>query len=506
MLLLFSSRTQGLKEAFDARNGYARTYYYAIIWTASAIFFLFLTVPSVLAYQDKVVLTKFETDMDNRGLPLPAITVCPHGTGYRCDCTLWRRLHCRYSSLDRVDWMQRFDNFACWAYFDFSNDAEQPMWLDPQCDDFTNGSIAEITCRIDNLFDVVVARESRDEGPYVSFGELVDFAANDLSDQISFFRSNGPSNAIEVNKSYIKTDHIEQGRFQRCAKMEIPFDNDNAEQRQRIGGSEYGILLIVGGLNVSQYSLRDIYRATPSVAVHVGVSSDSSIPSAENFLQFGAGQHYRHEYRVQRAVRYRGWGDRFSKTCSEKIGSRTACIQATIYTAAAKACGCNNATSTNILHLSECSATYGSPQANCIESYIDSATLVGEAIPTSVCPSPCKTTYPVSTQLSSIALSAPQLLYVNRLVYPSNLRIGSESSKFGIENVTLISVGAASLLVQTLEESPVTSLASLFGLIGGNSGLWCGLSFSMLAENFEFLVIAARYGRPSWWRTWGRRH
>ena len=44
------------------------------------------------------------------------------------------------------------------------------------------------------------------------------------------------------------------------------------------------------------------------------------------------------------------------------------------------------------------------------------------------------------------------------------------------------------------EETPSETFGALMGQIGGNAGLWCGLSFVLMFEVFEFLIVALLYG------------
>ena len=46
----------------------------------------------------------------------------------------------------------------------------------------------------------------------------------------------------------------------------------------------------------------------------------------------------------------------------------------------------------------------------------------------------------------------------------------------------------------TYQENPKVALAALLGQLGGNAGLWCGLSFVMMLETLEFLIVALLYG------------
>jgi hypothetical protein len=46
----------------------------------------------------------------------------------------------------------------------------------------------------------------------------------------------------------------------------------------------------------------------------------------------------------------------------------------------------------------------------------------------------------------------------------------------------------------TYQENPKVALAALLGQLGGNAGLWCGLSFVMMLEALEFLIVALLYG------------
>lgn len=38
------------------------------------------------------------------------------------------------------------------------------------------------------------------------------------------------------------------------------------------------------------------------------------------------------------------------------------------------------------------------------------------------------------------------------------------------------------------------AIGALLGQIGGNAGLWCGLSFVLMLELLEFVIVALLYG------------
>lgn len=50
------------------------------------------------------------------------------------------------------------------------------------------------------------------------------------------------------------------------------------------------------------------------------------------------------------------------------------------------------------------------------------------------------------------------------------------------------------IVVALYKDDAKVSIGALLGQIGGNAGLWCGLSFVLMLETLEFLIVALLYG------------
>lgn len=221
----------GLYDAFYSRNGWCRTLVYLMTWVCFGYFFFWLTIPQLRDYNSRAVSTHiYFEDRLIEGLPLPIITVCPHGSGVRCDCHLWRRLYCRYlDDLRSSEWRQRFSIYGCPADFNRTGMGEK-VWVDPQCDTLNNPnstvvdpcyptareiealpSVANLTG--ETLFDEIVRRETSDQGPYITQEELMLYASRRDPGNVHFFLPDnlGTYGALPkaVPREWERTDYFE---------------------------------------------------------------------------------------------------------------------------------------------------------------------------------------------------------------------------------------------------------------------------------------------------------
>lgn len=197
----------GLYDAFYSRNGWGRTTVYLFSWLFFGGFFLFLTLPLAADYNQRRVTTEVDfQEGTSEGLPLPIVTVCPHGSGVRCDCLLWRKLHCRYAvDVPNTDWQSRFSSQGCIHEFVYDPITGEPFWADPQCDDFGDGTKVLIDpCQpspvemkelpflvnvtTDDMFDTVVKRETVADGPYLTYEELLVYGSRRVATNVNFYR------------------------------------------------------------------------------------------------------------------------------------------------------------------------------------------------------------------------------------------------------------------------------------------------------------------------------
>lgn len=223
----------GLYDAFYSRNGWCRTLVYLVFWTAVGCFFVYLTVPLVADFNKKTLTTSVDFEEGTTvGLPLPIITVCPHGSGYRCDCLLWRQLHCRYlEDVPNQVWRERFNTYACLDDFERMPKSGDVVWTDPRCEDFgENATLAlEDPCipteresevfpgarniTTEFLFDAVVARENSTNGPYISYAELAVYGSRRVATNVTFYRpSRNPLRRLEatmIPPAWVRREYIE---------------------------------------------------------------------------------------------------------------------------------------------------------------------------------------------------------------------------------------------------------------------------------------------------------
>lgn len=506
----------GLKEAFDGSNGWGRTWLYITVWVALGAFFLFLTIPLVQAYQNRSTITSSKTIVAREGLPLPVITVCPHGRGIECSCLLWRKLHCRYRfAIRNLEYMSRFDQYSCWNNFDFEEliAGQYPRWIDPKCEDFTSpnatDSVMEDPCAkegvtTDKLFDRIVSREKRKDGPYLTQDELLAYGASSLAERVTFYRNQGIF-LQAIQTEFIIKDYVEPSRGTKCVQLRIP--PTELENRQQFPGADYGIVVVATGLNEENYGLGEMDRA--SAALDVGVNPIKNelynrtvlYIESRQYQAIAAGATTTLEYRLERVIRRPGWGSRESRLCQDVPFPRSTCVQAHLLRQSAVECGCSGIGNAPPTFL-DCSATIGTQEHSCVYTFLRGAGSNISEVPLSRCPYQCDSLGGSIRKQTVVPLSNAQILFLKNIQLvnkPTNLPGGDSPSNKPFENATIattfmLSVGLSHLEVSELEEIPEVPLGSLLGQVGGNAGLWCGMSFSLIVEIFEFGIMALLYG------------
>lgn len=164
------------------------------------------------------------------GETLPVVTVCPHGTGIQCDCQLWRKLYCRYQvDVPNREWRDRFSAYGCAK--DFRRDGNnQHVWVDPQCEQFSNETsmLAEDTCMStpeevaalpflaevngSTLFDAIVKREESEGGPYITYEEQMIYGSRRVSDKVRFYKKASGLHGVHlenVNSEWVTHTYVE---------------------------------------------------------------------------------------------------------------------------------------------------------------------------------------------------------------------------------------------------------------------------------------------------------
>ena len=471
----------GLYDAFYSRNGWCRTITYLLVFLAFGTLFLYLTVPQVLSYRQRNVVTHVSFQ-ENRnevltGLPLPILTVCPRGSGTRCDCPLWRRLYCRYSiDVPNDAWRERFVELACIdeVTFTFNN----PVWDNAQCDqldpaepDFCEPTPERIEALPhlqhmtgDALFERVVEREKNDsDGPFLTLEEVASYARLRIDNDLTFFRRLEGSVVERVPESWINRDYFDPARGQMCVQARPPF----AEARQNSPGATQGLSALVTNVRETQrFSMRDVGFVSKAVDVHVSVIqvqdyNQSLLPiETQDYFPVQAGYFTDITYEIQAKIRTKGFGRESSKLCTDTDGAlpRSTCIQTIAYNEGATRCGCPSesivpadflaaAGYADGANFAACSATTGTQQSTCFNDAI--ANVTRSSVSYAECPELCDSIEPVIRTRSEIQTTPLQEAYLN-IVYTyltnsSNDVINNVSQRLNIDEVVVLSVGLDTL-------------------------------------------------------------
>jgi len=478
---------EGLHHAFDSTNSRLRTSAWIIAFLAFGTFFLFMTVPMVKDYQNRMVVTSIDSQQGEDGLPLPIVTICPRASGIKCDCLLWRKLHCRYRyHVRNLEWMERFDEWSCYTNFDHSNliDNTYPTLENENCNEFSFSDTEVLfgspetmmldACGVDeeilqrypetrnmtlhNLYDQILAREGTEDGPFITAEETILYAGMNLRGQIKFMDSlynHVPSNWVHHN-------HIEWGRSQICSQLRPP--NGDARAQQRIAGAGHGLKVLVHGIQQGHFPLRDMAESSPAVDVHINVNQNKEVgendfimaPRSE-FFDVAAGFDTTIEYETTVFQRHRGWGSEASQTCTDTKEPRQACVQRRKLELVGERCGCKSTqlfgnirpefwASPDFLG---CSVTRNTTQGDCFKEYSEFGKSV--VIPYGVCPNQCQKMSPRIVRHTNKMLSDGQLLFTSQKLRYSGNYITSPQT-------VLFDVGLGTMDIEKVTERPVISL------------------------------------------------
>ena len=470
----------GLYDALYSRNGWLRTVSYLFMWVAFGCLFLYLTIPQVKSFQEGNVNThvSFEESLTStgaaQGLPLPILTVCPRGSGIRCDCNLWRRLYCRYTVdlPDKREWRRRFVDLACIndLSFDFNGDT---VWNNANCDqhfgpnsttanvdvcDPTPQQIAAVPeigeFTGERLFARILERENTMDGPYLTNEEENVYGILALSNNVVFFRHLDYLTVEPIPEEWVTRSYLDPTRTQVCVHLRPPMD-----VRQTTPGSRNGIAVLITNINTELSPLRDVGEVSPTVDVHVNViaasrySQPSLVVERHEFFPVPAGFTTDIGYGVQSLERSRGYGLPSSKKCNEDVNAdpRFACVQESAARLAHEVCGCPNDASllpagffsnsgVKDIPTLTCSNSFGTVQADCVEEVLTRSSATLEE-----CPVLCTSFRTKMQSKSQVTLSALQRGYLQILQTALSPSPNRTNSTIELDETAVLNVGLHSL-------------------------------------------------------------
>lgn len=288
---------------------------------------------------------------------------------------------------------------------------------------------------------------------------------------------------------------------------------------------------MVTHIDETLYPINSAAYATAAVDVHINVIeperyNDQLLPvNRHAFIPLSAGVASQIEYSISSLQRKKGWGPAESRQCQYTKTPRAACVEETVVTQAHDQCDCpergyrEGDEEIAILRTgaSTCSATIGTLQNSCVTNVIRSKANIS----LDECPAQCTS---IAAQIRSnyqTKLSESQVEYMKDAIAFSRISkdlVVLDDTIVGNES-TIIHVGVSNLcksrqfsifnereipnahprplrvIVVTLyKDDAKVSIGALLGQIGGNAGLWCGLSFVLMLETLEFLIVALLYG------------
>jgi len=209
----------GIKCIFHTGSGWPRTIFYIIFSALTGYFFIGILIkPLVQQYQTRDVTVSFDSEYHSDGFPYPIITVCPKGTGIRCDCQLWQRLACHFK--DRKN-SGNFQVSTC-DLFEFV--ASPPSVWDKMCNEVWN--VSSLNWNDDpcggvingaDLFDKILQRDHERGKPIITVEEQIVYGGYRFAPPNINFRFLNITNAVgdSINFKYLnyKVFDIFSGRI-----------------------------------------------------------------------------------------------------------------------------------------------------------------------------------------------------------------------------------------------------------------------------------------------------
>lgn len=514
----------GFPRIFEPRTGLLRKFFWLSVFSAAGIIFFVLVIPMIQDYVDKRVNSEIGESY-TRSSDFPEIEFCPN-TGIQCSCRLWYDLHRLYqtSSLLLCADSSLSDFYLCLIDNEFlrSNqtaiDAACPWpsslfdfiyvgidFLSPEgreirsflrdqfydsgsCGSDADGSMWQGTDALGShdisyfshvsLMAVVAERNLTSDGPYLTYAETKVHGSPLLQDMLWECKQAG----VECNDPW--TEHIKY-RYS-------PTDYDycmviNTDENYPLELTGTNTLELVFDLMVREMSNQYFSRlSAPTPKVYMYERGKGQDLTASMFLNVGQANYLTFEESHIKLLEDYGTSDCSSQTTTEV----TACLRSCVSTALAQDCCDSDNLSQCALLVHEEDSACMSNTTLCSSRPMRSLSCLGNKISVAeslyctdlVCQTPCSyKTYVLSNQLGR---------------FPNPLSAEGINKFFGRESYTdqgliQLKLFRTSGVVKQRIETPKQTLSNLVGTVGGNLGLWCGISIMTLAEYLEYLAVVS---------------
>lgn len=241
-------------------------------------------------------------------------------------------------------------------------------------------------------------------------------------------------------------------RRQICTQFRAPY-----EEKQARAGSQNGINVIVTGITSDTYPVEDADISTAAIDVHINVVSEKRYNDTtffiepHTFISVAAGSVSGISYESSELVRVKGWGPVESRSCSNTVVPRAACMTEVILNRTAQECECRRPETVITPYFDRfgeenimwCSASEGTPQSECVQSFVDDENTVS----LSECPVQCHSTRAGIKDIIQSKLSDSQTEFIKTYLNYSNANQKSVLTDGSIvtEESAIIQIGVSSL-------------------------------------------------------------
>lgn len=215
--------------------------------------------------------------------------------------------------------------------------------------------------------------------------------------------------------------------------------------------------MIVTGITSDTYPVEDADISTAAIDVHINVVSEKQYNDTIFFIEphtyipVGAGTVSGISYESSELVRVKGWGPVESRSCSNTVVPRAACMAEVVLNRTAQECECRRPE--NVMppyfdrfgeeNIMWCSASDGTPQSECVQDSVDNQNTVS----LNECPVQCHSTRASIRDIIQSKLSDSQTEFIKTYLNYSHANQSSVLTDGSIvtEESVIIQIGVSSL-------------------------------------------------------------
>lgn len=459
----------GLSPLFNPIGTWARRISYIVFWFAAAYLFFWVIIgPTFFTLINKDVSTVVQTVQHSEGLAFPTITICPKGSGMRCNCMMWKRLACAFLPDRDPMQSQYFSSLIC------SNPNQ--IELNRKCDsDWLNLDFANDQCTglIDSeeLFNTIMDRYS-DGFPYLTGEEMLVYSGVKFDENITEVSFNdgkfGFPNTV-VNASWVDYNFLSLEKMRVCMQVKIPEDELGLGYTMQSSlGTDHGLQIIVNDTFNKQLSS----AKADGVNIYLDHNDDPEMEvSLFDKVPVATGKPSTIGFTLESTELLPGYGYDVERNCVPDGELRNVCKKKVRLLSVMERCtNCGRTNYTHIFNVNSSKYQSMGCDYRCLVDDSDTKQATFEE-----CPQRCNMKRGRYTIFTSSLSRFGRTAFLNKWK--------------NADNILQVDVGATSFSERVFASGSATDLPNFIGGLGGNLNLFFGPDMMTAIAYIETVVI-----------------